>query len=109
ADSSFDMVISIFGAMFAPKPHDVAREMVRVTRKGGRIVMGNWIPEDPTLVAQILKICSAFTPSPLPGFVSPMTWGVEEHVIDRFVNAGIDTEKIEFQRDMFVFRADFAP
>src|SRR5262249_32233927 len=48
---SFDLVVSIFGAMFAPKPFDVAREMVRVTRPGGRIVMGNWIPNDPTLVA----------------------------------------------------------
>jgi ubiquinone/menaquinone biosynthesis C-methylase UbiE len=55
-DRSFDLVVSIFGAMFAPKPLEVAREMVRVTRPGGRIVMGNWIPNDPTLVAQILKI-----------------------------------------------------
>src|SRR5262249_25066679 len=55
ADRSFDLVVSIFGAMFAPKPFDVAKEMVRVTRPGGRIVMGNWIPNDPTLVAQILK------------------------------------------------------
>jgi SAM-dependent methyltransferase len=109
ADASFDMVVSIFGAMFAPKPHDVAREMVRVTRPGGRIVMGNWIPEDPTLVAQILKISSAFAPTPPAGFVSPMTWGVEDHVIGRFVNAGIDREKIKFERDMFVFRADFPP
>jgi ubiquinone/menaquinone biosynthesis C-methylase UbiE len=57
-DRSFDLVVSIFGAMFAPKPFDVAKEMVRVTRPGGRIIMGNWIPNDPTLVAQILKISS---------------------------------------------------
>jgi ubiquinone/menaquinone biosynthesis C-methylase UbiE len=44
-DNSFDRVVSIFGAMFAPKPFDVAREMVRVTRPGGQIVMGNWIPQ----------------------------------------------------------------
>src|SRR5262247_3256443 len=55
ADHGFDLVMSVFGAMFAPKPFDVAREMVRVTRPGGRVVMGNWIPNDPTLVAQILK------------------------------------------------------
>src|SRR5512132_3983992 len=61
-DKAFDLVISIFGAMFAPKPFEVAREMVRVTRPGGRIVMGNWIPNDPTLVAQILKISSSYTP-----------------------------------------------
>jgi SAM-dependent methyltransferase len=109
ADYSFDMVISIFGAMFAPKPQDVAREMVRVTRPGGRIVMGNWIPDDPTLVAQILRISSSFTPAPPAGFLSPMMWGVEEHVIARFMNAGISTEKIKFQRDTFVFRGDFSP
>ena len=70
-DQSFELVVSIFGAMFAPKPFDVAKEMVRVTRPGGRIVMGNWIPGDPTLVAQILKISSAYSPPPPEGFVSP--------------------------------------
>ena len=88
ADDSFDLVVSIFGAMFAPRPFDVAKEMVRVTRPGGRIVMGNWIPNDPTLVAQILKISSAYSPPPPEGFVSPMTWGVEEHVIERFARRG---------------------
>ena len=66
-DKTFDLVVSIFGAMFAPKPFDVAKEMVRVTRPGGQIVMGNWIPKDPTLVAQILKISAAYTPPPLRG------------------------------------------
>src|SRR3954447_15686167 len=61
ADGSFDLVVSIFGAMFAPKPFEVAKEMVRVAKRGGRIVMGNWIPGDPTLVAQILKTSSAFS------------------------------------------------
>ena len=75
-DGAFDLVVSIFGAMFAPKPFDVAREMTRVTRPGGRMVMGNWIPNDPTLVAQILKISSAYSPPPPEGFVSPMTWGI---------------------------------
>src|SRR6185503_10830144 len=63
-DASFDLVISIFGAMFASKPFEVAKEMVWVCREGGRIVMGNWIPNDPTLVAQILKISSAYAPPP---------------------------------------------
>ena len=76
-DHSFDLTLSVFGAMFAPKPFDVAKEMVRVTKPGGRIVMGNWIPNDPTFVSQLLKISSAFTPPPPEGFVSPMTWGVE--------------------------------
>src|SRR5580765_6510506 len=108
-DESFDLVVSIFGAMFAPKPHDVAREMVRVTKPGGRIVMGNWIPNDPTLVAQILKISSAYAPPPPEGFISPMTWGVESHVIERFGGANIPKEKITFVRDTFTFNFPDAP
>jgi SAM-dependent methyltransferase len=103
-DRSFDMVVSIFGAMFASRPLDVAKEMVRVTRPGGRIVMGNWIPNDPTLVAQILRISSAYTPPPPAGFVSPMTWGIESNVIERFAGAGVPAEKIAFLRDTFTFR-----
>lgn len=108
-DESFDLVVSIFGAMFAPKPFDVAKEMVRVTRKGGRIVMGNWIPGDPTLVAQILKISSAYTPPPPEGFVSPMLWGMEKNVIERFGNAGIAEENISFEKDTFTFTAPYTP
>jgi len=106
---TFDLVVSIFGAMFAPKPLDVASEMVRVTKPGGRIVMGNWIPGDPTLVAQILKISSAYTPPPPEGFVSPMLWGVEEHVIERFAKAGVPEENISFVRDTFTFNAPYSP
>jgi ubiquinone/menaquinone biosynthesis C-methylase UbiE len=102
-DKTFDLVVTIFGAMFAPKPFDVAKEMVRVTRPGGRIVMGNWIPNDPTLVAQILRISSSYTPPPPEGFVSPMTWGVESNVIERFGAAGVPAEKISFVRDTFTF------
>jgi ubiquinone/menaquinone biosynthesis C-methylase UbiE len=102
-DRSFDLVVSMFGAMFAPKPFDVAKEMVRVTRPGGRIVMGNWIPNDPTLVAQILKISAAYAPPPPEGFVSPMTWGVESNVIERFVAAGVAKEAISFDRDTYSF------
>jgi len=109
ATQSFELVVSIFGAMFAPKPFDVAREMVRVTKPGGRIVMGNWIPNDPTLVAQILKISSAYTPPPPEGFVSPMTWGVESHVTERFGAAGIPADQIAFARDTFVFRFKGSP
>ncbi len=108
-DHSFDLVVSMFGAMFAPRPFDVAKEMVRVTRPGGRIVMGNWIPNDPTLVAQILKISSAYSPPPPEGFVSPMTWGIEANVIERFAAAGIPGEKISFYRDTFTFRSPAAP
>ena len=102
-DQTFDLVVSIFGAMFAPKPFEVAKEMVRVTRPGGRIVMGNWIPNDPTLVAQILKISSSYTPPPPEGFVSPMTWGVESHVTERFAAAGVPAASISFVRDTFTF------
>jgi len=109
ADRTFDLVVTIFGAMFAPKPFDVAKEVVRVTKPGGRIVMGNWIPGDPTLVAQILKISSAYTPPPPEGFISPMTWGVESHVIERFAAAGVAREKISFERDTFTFRYPGTP
>lgn len=109
ADRRFDLVVSIFGAMFAPKPFDVAKEMVRVTRPGGRIVMGNWIPGDPTLVAQILKISSSYSPPPPEGFVSPMTWGIEANVSERFAAAGIPAERIAFARDTFTFRSAGTP
>ena len=102
-DDAFDLVVSFFGAMFAPKPFDVAKEMVRVTRPGGRIVMGNWIPNDPTLVAQILKISAAYSPPPPEGFVSPMTWGIESNVIERFGAAGVPKDAISFAKDTYSF------
>src|SRR5215469_12720384 len=108
-DQSFDLAMSIFGAMFAPRPFDVAKEMVRVTCRGGRVIMGNWIPNDPTLVAQILKISSAYTPPPPEGFVSPMTWGVESHVIERFTAAGASRDKMTFIRDTFTFNSPKSP
>src|SRR5690242_2274870 len=103
ADDSFDLVVSIFGAMFAPKPFDVAKEMVRVTRPGGRIVMGNWIAGDPTFVAQLLRISGAYSPPPPEGFISPVTWGVEENVVERFGAAGIPAERISCERDTYLF------
>jgi len=109
ADDSFDLVVSIFGAMFAPKPFDVASEMVRVARPGGRVVMGNWIPNDPTLVAQVLKISSAYAPPPPEGFISPMTWGVEDNVVERFTAAGVAAENISFLRDTYWFNLEATP
>ena len=109
ADKSIDLVVIIFGAMFAPRPFDVASEMVRVTAPGGRIVMGNWIPGDPTLVAQILKTSAAYTPPPPEGFVSPMTWGVEENVIARFGAAGVPAGNISFLKDTYTFRSPGKP
>jgi ubiquinone/menaquinone biosynthesis C-methylase UbiE len=102
-DDRFDLVLSMFGAMFAPKPFDVAKEVVRVTRPGGRIVMGNWIPGDPTLVAQLLRISAAYAPAPPEGFVSPMTWGVETEVAERFASAGIAKERVTFEHATYTF------
>lgn len=109
ADESFDVVVSIFGAMFAPRPFDVAREMVRVTRSGGRIVMGNWIPGDPTLISQVLKTSAAYTPPPPDGFVSPVTWGVEDNVRERFSAAGVPAANIVCERATYVFRYPAPP
>lgn len=104
SDHTFDLTLSVFGAMFAPKPFDVAREMVRVTRPGGRIVMGNWIPNDTTsFVSQLLKISSSFMPPPPEGFVSPMTWGVETHIVERFGQAGVPKENVSMVRDTYHF------
>jgi ubiquinone/menaquinone biosynthesis C-methylase UbiE len=111
ADHSFDLTLSVFGAMFAPQPFDVAREMVRVTKPGGRVVMGNWIPNDPTsFVSQLLKISSSFLPPPPDGFVSPMTWGVDTHIVERFGQAGVPREKVAMVKDTFSFiSADDSP
>ena len=104
SDHSFDLTLSVFGAMFAPKPFDVAKEMVRVTKPGGRIVMCNWIPNDTTsFVSQLLKISSSFMPPPPEGFVSPMTWGVDTHIIERFGQASVPKEKISMVKDTYSF------
>src|SRR5260221_10714874 len=102
-DRSFDLVVSMFGAMFAPKPFDVAKQMVRVTKPGGRIVMGNWIPGDPTFVSQLLKISASFLPPPPEGFISPVAWGVEANVTERFGQAGISAGKISMAKDTYQF------
>jgi SAM-dependent methyltransferase len=109
ADDSFDLVISMFGAMFAPRPTDVAAEMVRVTKPGGNIVMGNWIPNDPTLVAQLLKISAAYSPPPPEGFISPVTWGVADTVIERFGAAGIPADRISCTPHTYTFISPDSP
>jgi len=106
ADETFDLSMSVFGAMFAPRPFDVAKEMLRVTKPGGKVFMGNWIPGDPTLVAQILRISSSYSPPPPEGFVSPMTWGIEDNVKERFTAAGAAAENISCEPGTFTF--DFA-
>jgi SAM-dependent methyltransferase len=109
ANDSFDLVVSVFGAMFAPRPLDVAREVVRVTRPGGRIVMGNWIPNDLTFVAQLLRVSTAYSPPPPEGYVSPMSWGVEANVVERFGAAGIPVENITCERTLFLFESPRTP
>lgn len=106
-DQSFDLSISIFGAMFAPRPDDVAKELVRVTKKGGKIVMGNWIPGDPTMISQLLKISGIYNPPP-EGFISPALWGKEEVVVERFGKAGIPKENISFEKRVFTFEGNFS-
>jgi ubiquinone/menaquinone biosynthesis C-methylase UbiE len=108
-DHKFDLVVSMFGAMFAPKPFDVAREVVRGTRPGGRIVMGNWIPADPTFVAQVLKISASYSPPPPEGFISPVTWGIENNVTERFERAGVPKAAISFVRDTYTFNLPGTP
>ena len=109
ADRTFDLSMSIFGAMFAPKPNDVAKEMVRVTKPGGRVVMGNWIPNDPTMVAQLLKVSSAYSPPPPEGFISPMLWGVEHTAVERFMAAGIPRDHISCEKVTYTFHAPMTP
>ncbi|MEO7548698.1 MAG: class I SAM-dependent methyltransferase [Ramlibacter sp.] len=108
-NASFDRVITIFGAMFAPQPFEVAREMVRVTKPGGRIVMGNWIPDDSTLFAQLTKICAAYTRPAPEGSMSPMAWGISSNVIERFVAAGVAADAITCLPATYGFNFSGAP
>jgi len=108
-DHTFDLVVSIFGAMFSPKPFDVAKEMVRVTRPGGRIIMGNWIPGDPTWNCAMSKIASSYLPPPPEGYISPLSWGTEKNVIERFAVAGVPEEKISFVQDIYTLNFPGAP
>jgi ubiquinone/menaquinone biosynthesis C-methylase UbiE len=107
---TFDLTLSVFGAMFAPNPPEVAREMVRVTKPGGRIVMANWIPNDAqSFVSQLLRISAHYAPAPPAGFISPMLWGDPQHVMQRFVAAGIDPQRLSFEREIFTFRCPGGP
>ena len=74
-----------------------------MAKPGGRVVMANWIPGDPTLVAQVLRIASAYSPPPPEGFVSPMLWGDPEQVKARFGVAGVPAERIFCDRATWNF------
>lgn len=80
ADGSFDEVVSMFGAMFAPQPEKVAAEMARVCRRGGRVAMANWTPRG--FIGQLFRIISLYVPPPAQ-MPSPMLWGHESRVRER--------------------------
>mgnify|MGYP001403961682 CR=1 FL=1 len=103
ADGSFDLVVSLIGAMFAPQPEQVAAELIRVTRPGGRIVMVNWTPEG--FVGQMLKIIGKHVP-PSPLIPSPMQWGDEATVRER-LRDGI--AELRLTKRLYPFRYPFSP
>lgn len=98
ADASFDIVLSTFGAMFAPDHEQVARELVRVCRPGGTIGMTNWTPEG--FLGDFFRTMGKHVPPPA-GVRSPMLWGTERHLATIF-GEGID--HLAVTRRMFVFR-----
>lgn len=102
-DESFDTIITMFGAMFAPRPEKVSEELVRVTRSGGRIVMANWVPAG--FVGQMFKIGATHVPPP-PNMPPPVLWGDEETVRARLTN-GI--AGLEFNRRLITFNFSFPP
>jgi len=89
-DAAFDVVVSMFGAMFAPRPELVASELVRVCRPGGKIVMANWTPEG--FIGQMFKVTGKHVPPP-PNMPSPVKWGDEATVRQRF---GDSVSEIKF-------------
>ena len=99
ADASFDAVVTMFGAMFAPRPELVAAELKRVCRPGGLIAMANWTPSG--FIGQMFKANSAYVPPP-PGMASPVLWGVEETVRER-LSEGISKLETKLQNVKWVF------
>jgi SAM-dependent methyltransferase len=103
ADASFDVVFSLIGAMFAPRPELVASEMTRVCRPGGKVIMGNWAPEGH--VGQMFKTIGKHVPPPAI-FPSPILWGKEDVVRERFANGLSD---LQLTKRMYPFRYPFGP
>ena len=98
-DASFDAVVTMFGAMFAPRPELVASELKRVCRPGGTIAMANWTPSG--FIGQMFKTTSSHVPPP-PGMTSPVLWGVEETVRER-LGEGISKLDTKLQKITWVF------
>lgn len=103
ADASFDVVVSLIGAMFAPRPDRVAAELVRVCRPAGRIIMGNWTPEG--FVGQLFKTMGKHVPPP-PLMPSPLLWGNEATVRERFQD---QVSELKITRRQFPFDYPFGP
>ena len=103
ADAAFDEVVSMYGAMFAPRPELVAAELVRVCRTGGRIAMANWTPDG--FIGQMFKITGRHVPPP-PNMPSPLKWGDEETVRERLREGVAD---LQLTRRMCPFKYPFAP
>jgi SAM-dependent methyltransferase len=101
-DGSFDVVASIFGAMFAPRPERVAAELLRVCRPGGRVLMGNWTPA--SFPAQMFRTVAGYVPP--PNVPSPVLWGEEAVVRERFAAATkVRTEKRLYSKWSYPFPA----
>ena len=98
-DNSFDVVATIFGAMFAPRPELVAAELLRVCKPGGKIAMANWTPGG--FVGQMFKATAAHVPPP-PGMPSPVQWGIEEKVRER-LGAGVSALETNLRFAVFEF------
>ncbi|HEY2865711.1 MAG TPA: class I SAM-dependent methyltransferase [Pyrinomonadaceae bacterium] len=86
-DATFDLVMTMFGAMFAPRPDVTASELKRVTKPGGRIAMANWTPEG--FIGQMFKATGKHV-KPAAGMPSPLLWGVEDEVATRFAEGIVD-------------------
>ena len=102
-EGSFDLVLSMFGAMFCPRPERVAAELIRVCRPGGRIVMANWVPTG--FIGQIFKTTGAHVPPPA-GMPSPLAWGDEATAKSRLKDGVAD---IRCKRRVMTFTFPFAP
>ena len=102
-DASFDVVVSMYGAMFAPRPELVAAELLRVCRPGGRVAMANWTPEG--FIGQMFKVTGKHVPPP-PSMPSPIKWGDEATVRERLSDGVAD---LKFRRQMCPFKYPFPP
>jgi SAM-dependent methyltransferase len=100
-DAEFDVVTSVFGAMFAPDQEQAAAELLRVTKPGGRIGMANWVPDGP--VSELFKIVATHAPPP-PGFIPPVLWGTEDRVRE-LLGPGVTELKMERRVSRQAFRS----